>query len=415
MAGDLGAEVRRVLSERAMKPAMFAVTVSLLSACATTDELDGPPLELGSQTSKADGTTKLNPHNVAVDQCEADGSAAIEAGAPWADVWASAITCVKAANDAVANKVPASVQAKFINATGLMCRLGQAAWPQAPDTEAQCNVEEGHFMLAVLIDRYVDFGPQYAIGSYNPPRDILQKHCFDDYDAAKPRIRTAADQLALENWLGDCTETVGEYFATHELTDRIVATGQPKTDVTPFVDAMVQELVTNVTATCDAIAATTTRGDAYRKLYAAECRWMTWTELATQIAIFAYEDPPTPSPTVTGGTFSATPNAIIPDDDDAGIDANVAVTGVAGVATLEVTVDITHSYVGDLLVQLKKDGRTIKTLEASAGADADNIHKTYAIPATDVGGELNGTYTLHVADLAQDDRGTLDKVTLTFK
>jgi hypothetical protein len=118
----------------------------------------------------------------------------------------------------------------------------------------------------------------------------------------------------------------------------------------------------------------------------------------------------------SGGTkdFSASPALAIPDADPNGVNVDIPVSGLASATGLAVSVDITHTYRGDLVLTLLKDGQTVKTLVANQGGDAQNLVDTYTLTAAEIGGSPNGTWTLNVADTAPADTGTVNKVTLTF-
>ena len=122
--------------------------------------------------------------------------------------------------------------------------------------------------------------------------------------------------------------------------------------------------------------------------------------------------------TGTGSTaskdFPVTPAAAIPDNAAAGVNIDVPVTGLTTVKGLAVAVDITHSYRGDLVLTLSKDGHAVKTLVKNEGGSADNIVDTYTLTAAEVGASPNGKWTLNVADTAAQDVGTVNKVTLSF-
>ncbi|MCX5744480.1 MAG: proprotein convertase P-domain-containing protein [Proteobacteria bacterium] len=117
-------------------------------------------------------------------------------------------------------------------------------------------------------------------------------------------------------------------------------------------------------------------------------------------------------PTTTGKTFTASPAAAIPDNDPAGVSTNVAVTGVDNNASLTVSVDIKHTYRGDLVIDLLKDGVKVKTLAANTGGSAHDVIESYNVGAMT---SANGTYTLKVTDTAAQDVGTVNAVTLNFQ
>ncbi|MBV8763043.1 MAG: proprotein convertase P-domain-containing protein [Deltaproteobacteria bacterium] len=112
--------------------------------------------------------------------------------------------------------------------------------------------------------------------------------------------------------------------------------------------------------------------------------------------------------------FSVTPGTQIPDNDPAGVNVDVPVSGVTSPKGLAVSVDITHTYRGDLVLTLRKDGHDVKTLVMNQGGSTDNIVDTYTLSAAELGSSVNGTWTLNVSDTAAQDVGTVNKVTLQF-
>ena len=86
----------------------------------------------------------------------------------------------------------------------------------------------------------------------------------------------------------------------------------------------------------------------------------------------------------------------------------------SGTATsVSVAVDVTHTYIGDLKIDLIAPDGTTKTVHNRSGGDNDDIDQTYA---PDFGGEsIAGTWTLRVNDnFASADDGTLNSWTLTI-
>ena len=117
--------------------------------------------------------------------------------------------------------------------------------------------------------------------------------------------------------------------------------------------------------------------------------------------------------TSTGTTFSSTTAVAIPDD-GAAIESPISVTGRSGNApsALQVGVDITHTYRGDLVIDLvAPDGSTYR-LKSAASDSADNVNTTYTVNAS--GEAANGTWKLRVQDTAAQDTGTLNGWKLTF-
>jgi hypothetical protein len=119
--------------------------------------------------------------------------------------------------------------------------------------------------------------------------------------------------------------------------------------------------------------------------------------------------------TTGGKVFEVSPAATIPDNNATGVKVDVPVTGVSATTGLEVTVDVTHSYRGDLAVHLLRDGVKIKTLVANIGGSADNITESFNVTTAELGASLNGTYTVQFVDNAAQDVGNVNRVKLTFK
>jgi hypothetical protein len=118
-----------------------------------------------------------------------------------------------------------------------------------------------------------------------------------------------------------------------------------------------------------------------------------------------------------GGTtrdFSVTPGTSIPDNTPAGVDIQIPVEGVTNAKGLAVAVDISHTYRGDLVLKLSRNGTLVKTLHQNTGGSADNLVETYTLTAAEIGSDVNGTWTLNVADTERIDTGTVNKVVLSF-
>lgn len=119
--------------------------------------------------------------------------------------------------------------------------------------------------------------------------------------------------------------------------------------------------------------------------------------------------------TGTAKVFTASPAAAIPDNAPAGVSVDVPVTGVTGSPALTVSVDISHSYRGDLSIDLLKNGTKVKTLVANQGGSADNIVESYNVSAAEVGASPNTKWTVKVVDNAAQDTGKVNSVKLSFE
>ncbi|MBA3391977.1 MAG: proprotein convertase P-domain-containing protein [Deltaproteobacteria bacterium] len=111
----------------------------------------------------------------------------------------------------------------------------------------------------------------------------------------------------------------------------------------------------------------------------------------------------------TGGTprsYMATPAATIPDNAPTGMTSVINVTDTGALGEVKVTVDISHTYSGDLKVSLVK-GTTEKVLSANVGGSADDIKKTFTVAGLE-GQALAGAWTLKIVDNAAQDTGKLN-------
>ena len=81
-------------------------------------------------------------------------------------------------------------------------------------------------------------------------------------------------------------------------------------------------------------------------------------------------------------------------------------------ATLQVAVDIKHTYQGDLKVDLVAPNGTLFNLWNRTGSSTDNIIQTFTVNASAV--VANGVWKLRVNDNASGDTGKIDSWGLTF-
>jgi Zn-dependent metalloprotease len=116
-----------------------------------------------------------------------------------------------------------------------------------------------------------------------------------------------------------------------------------------------------------------------------------------------------------GGTsFENTTDVSIPDN-GAAVTSSIAVTGRTGNApsNLAVSVDIVHTWRGDLVIDLvAPDGSTYRLKNFSSSDSADNVNATYTVNASSE--VANGTWKLKVQDQAAQDTGYINSWKLTF-
>ncbi|CAL9588073.1 Transglutaminase-activating metalloprotease [Streptomyces sp. enrichment culture] len=114
-----------------------------------------------------------------------------------------------------------------------------------------------------------------------------------------------------------------------------------------------------------------------------------------------------------GTSFENTADVSIPDN-GAAVTSSITVTGRTGNApsNLQVSVDIVHTYSGDLVVDLLAPDGTVYNLRNRTGGSADNIDQTFTVNASSEA--ANGTWKLRVQDRARYDTGYISGWKLTF-
>ncbi|WP_433273144.1 S8 family peptidase [Actinosynnema sp. CS-041913] len=99
----------------------------------------------------------------------------------------------------------------------------------------------------------------------------------------------------------------------------------------------------------------------------------------------------------------------IADNSDVNSSIDLSCTGNAS-ATTQVTVNILHTYIGDLVVDLVAPDGTVYNLHNRSGGSADNISKTFSVNASSE--TASGTWKLRVRDQAAIDTGRIDTWTI---
>ena len=107
----------------------------------------------------------------------------------------------------------------------------------------------------------------------------------------------------------------------------------------------------------------------------------------------------------------------IPDDDPTGITRTLDLVGTSPASHLELDLDITHTYIGDLIVELRPPSGPAATLHDREGGSRDNLIRTYdsdSEPMSELlGRPVTGEWQLHVSDRAGRDIGKLNSWRLT--
>lgn len=134
-------------------------------------------------------------------------------------------------------------------------------------------------------------------------------------------------------------------------------------------------------------------------------RWQSWTIIAS--AYLATQ------PDEEALTLVDTASSVIPDQQPDGIVRTMRAEVASIIREVQVALDITHSYIGDLLVTLVSPCGTQVVLHARAGQAASNLVTTYSSATTpglqQLRGEpTQGDWRLLVSDLEVQDVGKLN-------
>ncbi|MGW3210401.1 M4 family metallopeptidase [Streptomyces sp. NPDC001135] len=116
-----------------------------------------------------------------------------------------------------------------------------------------------------------------------------------------------------------------------------------------------------------------------------------------------------------GGTSYENNTPVSIPDNGPAVTSNITVSGRSGNApgNLQVSVDITHTWRGDLVIDLVGPSGTAYRLKNFSSSDsADNVKETYTVNAA--AEPANGTWKLKVQDQATYDTGTINGWKLTF-
>ena len=120
---------------------------------------------------------------------------------------------------------------------------------------------------------------------------------------------------------------------------------------------------------------------------------------------------------ITNVRGEAAPALTIPDNNPAGISSTIAIAQTGVARSLKVSVDITHTFIGDLQVELIAPSGQRAILHNRTGSGQDNLITTYdsaTAPALTplLGQSVQGQWSLRVMDRAGQDVGKLNKWSL---
>ncbi len=130
------------------------------------------------------------------------------------------------------------------------------------------------------------------------------------------------------------------------------------------------------------------------------------------LAALGGSTPPPPPPPPAGGVYTFTGPVAIPDRGQINPTLSVTEPGNAP-ADLLVSVDISHTYRGDIRITLfAPSGASVVLKDKNASDSADDVRETWTVNASSVA--ASGTWTLRVEDVYRGDVGTLNSWSLTF-
>ena len=219
--------------------------------------------------------------------------------------------------------------------------------------------------------------------------------CTDDTDAS-PTLATTSTVDTL---------TAGTYQVTYTCTDSSSNTATATRDVVvadapdttaPTVSSIERHIPTDQNTGSQTLV--------YR---------VTFSENVTGVDVGDFVlSPDSPVAGGASGQFAQTSEPAIPIPDRNTIQDSITVEQSGTATSVSVAVDITHTYIGDLVIDLIAPDGTTRTLHDSTGYETDDIDQTYAPDFGGVG--IAGDWTLRVRDGAGGDTGTLNGWTLTI-
>jgi M6 family metalloprotease-like protein len=125
-------------------------------------------------------------------------------------------------------------------------------------------------------------------------------------------------------------------------------------------------------------------------------------------------------PTAAPIELKEAPGIKIPDAPSGGIVRSLVTASAATISSVEVSVNISHTWIGDLRVSVRSPSGTEAVLHDGTGGSADNVVKTFtaanAPPLAALAGQpAGGTWQLNVVDRAAQDEGKLNEWKVLIK
>lgn len=117
---------------------------------------------------------------------------------------------------------------------------------------------------------------------------------------------------------------------------------------------------------------------------------------------------------------AADPRVVIPDNDNQGVSSDIQIQVIGNVRDITIDVDIEHTYIGDLQVDLVSPAGHMVRLHNNTGGYNNNIRRSYDVISTPdlnalVGEPVQGNWQLVVRDLFPVDEGALVSWSITLE
>ena len=165
----------------------------------------------------------------------------------------------------------------------------------------------------------------------------------------------------------------------------------------------------NITVPADATGSARMRIAMRYNAEPSACGSFSYGEVEDYTVSFDGTPPPPPPP---GDTFENTTSYSIPDNDSTGITSPITSTREGTAGNVSVEVNITHTWIGDLIVDVIHPDGTVYNLHNLTGSSTDNINQTYVVNAGTKAAD--GQWQLRVKDMVSRDTGTIDSWSITF-
>jgi len=125
--------------------------------------------------------------------------------------------------------------------------------------------------------------------------------------------------------------------------------------------------------------------------------------------------PDQPDTQLKSEKFMQTTNLNIPDNNLTGVKTEIKTTTAPEGRKILVSINIVHTYKGDLIVKLTAPDGQIITLHNRTGGSADHLKQTFDLTSRLNNLKIPGKFTLSVSDVASQDKGQIKDWSITFE